>query len=103
MWGMLSEVKTCDKCVAGSIHEDVPLENVCEEGHCQIFTGTHPLQISVDHAMGVEVIEALCDAGQLMGVEGRVGEVQKGAHKRDQILLWVRINISHQVSVGHQL
>ena len=37
----------------------------------KMFVGAHPLQVSVNHAVGVEVIEALCDVDQLIEVQAK--------------------------------
>ena len=57
----------------------------------------------MNHAVRVDVVEALCDVDQLMGVEGKFREAERKAHKGDQILMWVRFDVSRQISVGHPL
>ena len=48
-----------------------------------MFVGAHPLQVSMDHAVRVNVIEALCYIDQLTKVEVKYwGSTKKGSQER---------------------
>ena len=53
-----------------------------------MLVGTHPLQIPVDHALRVEVIEALCDVDQLAKFEATCrGGTIKGSQERPNLVV----------------
>ena len=53
-----------------------------------MLVGTHPLQISVDHALRVEVIEAICDVDQLVKVEATCrGSTIRGSQERPDLVV----------------
>ena len=52
------ETKVCDPCTAGGVHKDVPLVGCRYGGETRSRMITHSLETSVNHIVGVKVVEA---------------------------------------------